>query len=871
MAGGAIAALPAVAQDVPENDDFSVSSDELTSHSDIQSADTSRPSESPRPVAEMPSYPEIGQPATTLNEWMAQIEASIIQIVGVRVEETETGLQIVLETAEGELATPITTVLGNAAIAEIPNAVLVLPEGDSFEEFSPAEGIALVQVTALAGDRVQVAITGTDAPPVVEVTATGLAVKLGEVIADIEDETIQIVVTGQEDEGYNPSSASTATRTDTPLRDIPQSITVVPRQVLEDRNVRTVIEGVETVSSVAPGSRRYGSVPITSTRIIRGFDQRAAGVTSFRNGFPDSDFYSLAPITTVEKVEVLRGPASVLFGAGEPGGIVNVITRQPLDEPYYNLAFEVGNYGLYQPSIDLSGPLTENDTALYRFIASYQSSNDFQDFADNRVTTIAPSVTLNLGERTELDLYYEYTRLFADPPSGLTNAAILNDGSLTPRDFATYYPDLSLIDVETNRFGYTLEHEFSNNLRLRNNIAINLTSFREDEATGFALSNDDRFLGGVNPITANYQRDNFFGQVDLLGKFETGSISHQILAGFDFNRYSLDLDRITADTPPPPLDINNPNYDIPVPNYSTRNPGSVINDVRRAYGIYLQDQIAFSDNLKLLIGGRYDWTSANFEIDLFEGGDVVEFPTRNDSAFSPRVGLVYQPIEEVALYASYTRSFSPLVGFDNLSLDDEISFEPTKGTQYEVGVKTDFLDGRLSATLAAYHLTRTNVLTPDPADPTLSIQTGEQRSQGIELDVTGEILPGWNVILSYAYTDAEVTEDNTFPEGNRLPNVPENQASLWTTYTIQEGDLEGLGFGLGLFYVGARQGDLNNSFELEDYLRTDAALYYRRDRFNAAINFRNLFDIDAPAFAFSRAAAQRTEPFSVVGSISWEF
>ena len=502
MAGGAIAARPAVAQEVPENDEFSVSSDALTSQSDTQSADTSRTSESPRPVAEMPSYREMEQPATTLDEWMAQIEASIIQIVGVRVEETATGLQIVLETAEGELATPITTVSGNAVIAEIPNAVLALPEGDSFEQFGPVEGIALMQLTNLPGNQVRVAITGTDAPPVVEVTATGLAVTLGEAVANTEGDAIQIVVTGEADEGYNPRSASTGTRTDTPLRDIPASITVVPQQVLEDRNVRTVIEGVETVSSVAPGDRRYGSVPIPSPRIIRGFDQGSSGVINFRNGFPDSDFYSLAPIETVERIEVLRGPASVLFGAGEPGGIVNVITRQPLDEPYYNLAFEVGNYGLYQPSIDLSGPLTENDTVLYRFITSYQGSSDFQGFADNRVTTIAPSIALNLGERTDLNLYYEYTHLLSDPPGGLSNAAILSDGSLTPRDFATYYPDLNSLDVESHKFGYTLEYEFNNSWQLRNNVSVNLTHFGEDETTGFALSDDERFLIGFFPSTA---------------------------------------------------------------------------------------------------------------------------------------------------------------------------------------------------------------------------------------------------------------------------------------------------------------------------------------------------------------------------------
>ena len=186
------------------------------------------------------------------------------------------------------------------------------------------------------------------------------------------------------------------------------------------------------------------------------------------------------------------------------------------------------------------------------------------------------------------------------------------------------------------------------------------------------------------------------------------------------------------------------------------------------------------------------------------------------------------------------------------------------------------MGGKLSTNLAAYNLTKTNVTTPDP-DPLLaaqgfSVQTGEQQSQGIELDVSGEILPGWNVVASYAYTDAKVTEDNSIPVGNQLLLVPENQASLWTTYEIQEGDLTGLGFGLGLFYVGERQGDLANSFELDDFLRTDAALYYRQGGFNAAINIRNLFDIDhVISTENSTTSLERGEPFTVVGSISWEF
>ena len=864
-----IVALPAVAQGRPENDEFSVSNDELTSQSANQSADVSIASEPPRSVAEMPSYPEMEQPATTLSEWMAQIEASIIQIVGIRVEETETGLQVVLETAEGELAAPTTTISGNAAIAEIPNAVLALPEGDSFEQFEPAEGIALVQVTNIPGvggaspaeNQVRVAITGTDAPPVVEVTATGLAVTLGEAIVNVEDETIQIVVTGQEDEGYNPSSASTATRTDTPLRDIPQSIQVVPRQVIEDRNVRTLTEAVETVSGVVDGGGFYGAP--SGGRIIRGFDAGlTGGAASFRNGFRDAQYGDLVGIGTVERVEVLKGPGSVLFGQVEPGGIINVITRQPLSEPYYEVALEVGNYGFYQPSVDLSGPLDSDGNVLYRFISSYQSSENVQPFFEPQVTTIAPSITVNFGDRTELDLYYEYVRYFADDIR--TDAVALSDGSLTPRDFYVGYPSLNFFDITTQRYGYSFNHEFNDNLRLRNNLAVTSTITTDERGYGIGLV-DDRFIQ-IESFFADSSTDNYFGQIDLVGEFETGSISHQVLVGFDFNRLVNPLESFQV-LNVPNQDIFDSNYDF-TPNDADIVPAFKADTTTQSYGVYLQDQITFTDNLKFLVGGRYDWISYENEIaDFGLFGNTDDDPIQNDNAFSPRIGLVYQPSDEISLYASYSESFRQATGFN----PDGRAFEPTQGTQYEAGVRGEFLDGRLSANLAAYNLTRTNIVVPDLNNPGFSTQIGEARSRGIELDIAGEILSGWNIIASYAYTDTEITRGIPLIEGNQLRGAPEHQASLWTTYEIQEGDLSGLGFGLGLFYVGERQGDDINSFQVDGYLRTDAALYYRSDRLNAAINIRNLFDVDYISVPFRQSAVQRGEPFTVVGSVSWEF
>ena len=238
----------------------------------------------------------------------------------------------------------------------------------------------------------------------------------------------------------------------------------------------------------------------------------------------------------------------------------------------------------------------------------------------------------------------------------------------------------------------------------------------------------------------------------------------------------------------------------------------------------------------------------------------------SDTVFSPRVGIVYQPIEPISLYAGYSRAFVP-VGGSEFGGD---AFIPERGTQYEVGVKAEIND-RPSATLAFFDLTRSNVVTADPDNPTFSIQTGEQNSRGIELDLSGEILPGWNIAAGYAYINARITEDNTFDEGNRLNNALEHTLGFWTSYEIQAGDLEGLGAGLGLFYIGERQGGLANTFTLPSYWRTDASIFYRRDNLRAALSVKNLFDVEFYEAAVSDLRVFPGEPLVVQGTISWQF
>ncbi|MEM1255624.1 MAG: TonB-dependent siderophore receptor [Cyanobacteria bacterium P01_H01_bin.21] len=794
-------------------------------------------------------------------------QTPLVQITNVRLDKTNTGLQVVLETTDSELSTPTTIVSGDALIVEIANAELI---GEGFEQFEPAEGIAVIQVSSLLSDRVQVVITGEDAVPTADIgtDATGLTLSIAPGIAQVSeaDEPLRIVVTGEENEDYNPLTASTATRTDTPLRDIPQSIQVVPRQVLEDRNVQSISEALETVSGVVESGGFFG-VPGINNRIIRGFEQ---GFTSssgnLRNGLSDGGYYGLRPIGTVEQIEVLKGPASVLFGALEPGGVINVVTRQPLSDPFYELSFEAGNDSLYEPSVDLTGPLTADNSLLYRLIAGYQVSDGVQDFAEDNLVTVAPSLTWNLSDRTSINAYYEYANATGDP-SVSDEAPILSNDDFLPKDFYVGYPELNSLDVETHRFGYTLNHRLNDNWQIRNSFSASFNDFEENRAYPGALV-DDRTLTGFSAFDLDYDFTNYFAQIDIVGNFETGSVSHQLVTGFDYNYYDQDYRGFANFTDLPPLDIVNPTYEIAQPELF---PFLQFDETAESYGVFVQDQIDFNDSLKLLIGGRYDWVSyENETADFGTLGNTTDEAVQQDDAFSPRIGLVYQPSDTLSLYTSYSRSFRQSTGFN----PDGSAFEPTRGTQYEIGIRADLIENRLSANLAGYHLTKTSITTTDPVNTLFSVQTGEARSQGIELDINGEILPGWNIVASYAYTDAEVTEDNSIPEGSRLRNVPENQASLWTTYEIQQGDLAGFGAGLGLFYVGERAGDFtpnSSPFMLDSYLRTDAGLFYRRRGFNAAINVRNLFDIDYATYSFSRNQVARGEPFTIVGSVSWKF
>jgi iron complex outermembrane receptor protein len=544
-----------------------------------------------------------------------------------------------------------------------------------------------------------------------------------------------------------------------------------------------------------------------------------------------------------------------LFGSLSPGGVINLVTEQPLEEPFYEIGFSIGNYSLYRPSIDLSGPLSEDGKAFYRLNAVYENASSFRDFTDIERVFVAPVVELRLSDRTNLTFDLEY--LNDERPFDRGLVAIGDTVADIPISRRLGEPS-DVRRLEELGVGYRLDHEINDDWTLRN-------SFRASFTEEFTRRFEPRFL---NETTGNLPREfrivegdrqGYALRTEAAGNFATGSIQHQVLVGFDLSRVLSDSIGFRL-RPAAPINIFDPVYFGQIPDA----PLSFGFETRTdSLGLYVQDLITFTDQLKMLVGGRFDLVDQN-------GQDLAgnEFP-QSDTAFSPNVGIVYQPIEEISLYGSFSRSFQP----NFLTQADGSFLEPEQGTQYEVGVRGIFLDERLIANLSLYHLTKTNIGVTDPDNPDFSIPVGEQRSQGIELDVTGEILPGWNVIATYAYTDAVITEGDDFlPEGNQFINVPRHSASLWTTYELQSGDLQGLGAGIGLFFVGDRPGDLENSFTLPSYLRTDAAIYYRRENWRAALNFKNLFDVRYfESSAFGRARITPGAPFTITGSIAVEF
>ena len=805
-------------------------------------------------------------------------QTEVIPVTGVKLNRTDKGLEVILETSGKSDRLQVTLKTeDNSYVADIPNAQLRLTSGNTFRQLKPVPGITEVTITNIDANTLRVTVRGEALAPAVQLFDSSEGLVFGvtsnattrqqptsspqKPLSTENQAPIELEVIAPPDTGYNPTDATIGTRTNTPLRDIPQTVNVIPQQVIKDQRALTIGEALRNVGVVGGGTFAQ-----SDRLILRGSGTTNILTDGLRNYFVG--YRDLINIGNVERIEVLRGPASVLYGQGSLSGTINLVTKQPLIDPFYAASFSVGSYDTYQGTLDLSGPLTTDKSVLYRLNGSYLNSDGFVDFYSQQRSQIAGALAWNIGRNTKLTFntsYADFSRSATYQGIPALGTLFSNPLGKLPRTRFLGEPGKEDQDTEDTRLSYKLEHRFNENWSLENAFQAIFTKYSNDLKTfPLGLLADNRTLrrdAFTNPGGLNY----YIYDLDthVAGRFKTGSIEHQVVFGTEYawnqlygvqNRYNFTS-----------IDIFNPVYGNTTLGklLSSNGSGLKVDNL----GVYAQDLIALSENMKIVLGGRYDWTNQTD----YTAFDLFGSPSLNSSAseaFSPRLGIVYQPIKPLSLYASYSRSFTPQT---SRTVNNEL-FKPDRGTQYEVGVKADLLGDKLSANLALFQLTESNVPTVDLNNPDYSIPVGEVNTQGVELFVTGEILLGWNVIASYAYADPRITKDNSTPSpvGKAQTGVPLNQASLWTTYTIPQGNLQGLGGGIGVFYVGDRFIDTLNTLKVPSYVRIDAALFYRRGKFDATLNFENLFDL-AYFESGTNTSVTYGSPFTATLTLGWKF
>ncbi|UEM19664.1 TonB-dependent siderophore receptor [Skermanella mucosa] len=629
-------------------------------------------------------------------------------------------------------------------------------------------------------------------------------------------------------QGYVAPVTSTATKTDTPLIETPQSISVITRDQLDDRAVQSITEALGYTAGTFSGTI---ADPRFDDPNIRGF---SAGPNQFLDGLRILRSFGAPAIEPygLERVEVLRGPSSVLYGQSVPGGLVNMVSKRPTEQSFGEVNLQAGSHDRYQGSFDLGGPLDQEGQFLYRLTALGRKSDTQMDYVEDDRWFVAPALTWKPDADTRLTLLGRFQHDEAQSPPGLPAVGTLF-GSPFGDISTSFYPGEPTFrdsELELSSIGYDFEHRIDDTFTIRQNARYLHLSFDYDTLFTSGLAADQRTLQRGSLI----QRESSDTvNIDTSGqaKFATGPLGHTALLGVDYRRFWGDTQ--TGFGAAPSLDLLNPVYGqaIALPPIGTDR-----DDDLSQLGVYVQDQVRLHRWL-LTLGGRHDWVETE-QRSRITGAET----TQDDSAFTGRAALMYLFDSGFAPYVSYTTSFDPVIGTQAPQRGGG-TFEPTEGEQYEVGVKYQPPGSNSFFTAALFDLTRTNVTTTDPDFPTFQVQTGEARVRGIELEATASLTQGLDVTAAYTYLDSEVTESNAGTEGNRLAAVPEHLASLWGAYRFPEGSaLEGFGLGAGVRHVGSRFGNEANDIKVPGVTLFDAAIHYDFDRFRVALNANNLFD-----------------------------
>ena len=664
----------------------------------------------------------------------------------------------------------------------------------------------------------------TAAPGLIAQEAMKDAPDTDETVATIQDE---VFVEGELP--AIPTSNTVAAKLPLSLRETPASVGVVDHRLIEEQGSFLLGDALRNLAglNVHPGSGTFDFF------VLRGLDSLSSGLI-LTDGAPEPETTSY-PLYNVERVEVLKGPASFLYGGGPLGGTVNLVRKQPLATDFTRLGLSAGSFSTWEATVDTNQTLGGSGHASLRFNGVWQESDLYRDDKDSSTLALNPSLAFRVGDDTSVVVNLEYAEIEYKNDQGLP---ILFDGTIpdVPRT-RSYQSPFDDSDQEATRVQVDVEHRISDRFTLRNKTYYRQLDWLSTSTT-FNGVFPNPFTGDLlvsrNLVSLDDVQDFYGNQLELLFKVETGSVTHNLLAGVELARQTDTFD--FAFGPLPLITLENPVETALAPFLF---PAFGIDSTNDIVAPYLVDQITLSKKFQLLLGAR--WDNIDFE-------DNRLGVSRQDDEVSPMLGVVVLPTDSLSIYASYGESFAPKSTF---AIGQNVrDFEPEASQQVEVGLKQSFLGGKGRFTLAFYQIDRENIAIPGATG--FLAEIGDQSSEGFEFELSAEFAPGLRGFFSYAYTDSELTDFSDLVifgpgpfdffvadySGNAPAYTPEHLASFWLSKTFDAG----WGIAGGGRYVGEQFIDEDNIVELGDYVIFDAALFYDSGPWRLTLNLRNLGD-----------------------------
>ena len=640
--------------------------------------------------------------------------------------------------------------------------------------------------------------------------------------------TYSSIITVTEPGGFFAGSSTSATKTDAPLIEIPQSVSVVTQDQLTSRNVQTVNEAIRYTGGVDVDT--YGTETRYDWINIRGFDQSTYGLYRDNSRWQSGNVSGQIDPYMIQEVDIVKGPSSVLYGQNQPGGLVNLVTKQPPSPPLRELVLNYGSFDRRQVAADFGGPLDSDGSLRYRLTGLYRRSDTQVKFVPDDRWFVAPGLTWNPSSQITWTILGDYQKDKTGWSQFLPSQGTFrpNPNGKIPRDTFTGEPGYDFFHRTQWSGGSLFEDRLNDTWTVRNTLRYSSIYYNGNTAFGGGLQDDlrtlNRFAFGNSLDLKLFTMD-----TNASMRAKTGIVEHSVLFGVDYSKSRSTI--VSGFAVAPSIDIFHPVYGAAIPAlftyYNTRQPVSLL-------GLYLQDHMKIGPRWVLTLAGRHDSTDITTD-DRIGGTKTKQSPTK----FTERVGLTYLSEIGLAPYASYSTSFLPVTG---VSFSGQ-PFVPTEGKQIEGGVKYQPKGSNSFLTADVFQITQTNVQVPDPNHPFNSVQQGEIRSRGYEVEAVGNLVSTLNFNAAYSHLDQTVTR-TTDPTalGKRPPLAPDQLFSVAAEYTLVGGALAGLGFGAGVRFIGSRAGDAANTIEVPSYTLLDGSVRYLWRNVELQVSGTNLAD-----------------------------